>query len=89
MNSAIVVQKLWNYCNVLRDDDMSYGDYVKELTYPLFLKMADERPRPACKQASLIPESYAWPALRAIAYHIRKRIFFITHGKSIGCNHNG
>jgi len=38
-----IVQKLWNYCNVLRDDGMSYGDYVGQLTYLLFLNMADER----------------------------------------------
>ena len=43
MNTATIVQKLWNYCNVLRDDGMSYGDYVEQLTYLLFLKMADER----------------------------------------------
>lgn len=41
-----LVQKLWNYCNVLRDDGMSYGDYVEQLTYLLFLKMADERSAP-------------------------------------------
>jgi len=43
MNSATIVQKLWNDCNVLRDDGMSNGDYVEHLTYLLFLKMADER----------------------------------------------
>ena len=63
MNSATIVQKLWNYCNVLRDDGMSYCDYVEQLTYLLFLKMADERSRPPYNQASLIPEPYAWPAL--------------------------
>ena len=46
MNTSTLVQKLWNYCNVLRDDGMSYGDYVEQLTYLLFLKMADERSRP-------------------------------------------
>ena len=46
MGSSAIVQKLWNYCNVLRDDGMSYGDYVEQLTYLLFLKMADERMRP-------------------------------------------
>jgi hypothetical protein len=45
MNTSSIVQKLWNYCNVLRDDGMSYGDYVEQLTYLLFLKMADERTR--------------------------------------------
>ena len=46
-----IVHKLWNYCNVLRDDGMSNGDYpsarlrtgVEQLTYLLFLKVADER----------------------------------------------
>ena len=63
MNASTLVQKLWNYCNVLRDDGMSYGDYVEQLTYLLFLKMADERSRPPYKQKSLIPEAYAWPSL--------------------------
>ena len=39
---ANIVQRLWNYCNVLRDDGMSYGDYLEQLTYLLFLKMDDE-----------------------------------------------
>ncbi len=42
MSPSAIVQKLWNYCNVLRDDGMSYGDYVEPLTYLLFLKMAKE-----------------------------------------------
>ena len=41
--SAAIVQRLWNYCTVLRDDGLSYGDYVEQLTYLLFLKMDDER----------------------------------------------
>ena len=53
MTPASIVQKLWNYCNVLRDDGMSYGDYVEQLTYLLFLKMADERNRPPYLPASL------------------------------------
>lgn len=43
MNPQQIIQKLWNYCNVLRDDGLSYGDYVEQLTYLLFLKMADKR----------------------------------------------
>ena len=65
MNASTLVQKLWNYCNVLRDDGMSYGDYVEQLTYLLFLKMADERSRPPYHQLSPIPAAYAWPALLA------------------------
>jgi type I restriction enzyme M protein len=40
MNASTLVQKLWNYCNVLRDDGMSYGDYVEQLREVL----ADLRP---------------------------------------------
>ena len=40
-SSPQLVQKLWNYCNILRDDGLSYGDYVEQLTFLLFLKLAD------------------------------------------------
>ncbi|GAB4414468.1 MAG: hypothetical protein Fur0044_09190 [Anaerolineae bacterium] len=40
--ASAIVQRVWNYCNVLRDDGVSYGDYLEQLTYLLFLKMADE-----------------------------------------------
>jgi type I restriction enzyme M protein len=63
MGSSAIVQKLWNYCNVLRDDGMSYGDYVEQLTYLLFLKMADERMRPPYSQKGVVPEKYGWPSL--------------------------
>jgi len=63
MNTSTLVQKLWNYCNVLRDDGMSYGDYVEQLTYLLFLKMADERAQPPYNQASIVPGAYSWPSL--------------------------
>jgi type I restriction enzyme M protein len=60
-----IVQKLWNYCNILRDDGLSYGDYVEQLTYLLFLKMADERTKPPFNQDAVIPREYAWPTLVA------------------------
>ncbi|MBT6341206.1 MAG: SAM-dependent DNA methyltransferase [Desulfobacula sp.] len=63
MSPADIVQKLWNYCNVLRDDGMSYGDYVEQLTYLLFLKMADERTKPPYKQKSMVPKKYDWQSL--------------------------
>jgi len=62
-HSQQIVQKLWNYCNVLRDDGLSYQDYIEQLTYLLFLKMADERTRPPFNKASNIPEQYSWPRL--------------------------
>ena len=64
MNASTLVQKLWNYCNVLRDDGMSYGDYVEQLTYLLFLKMADERTA-AAQPEEPDPAAYAWPTLLA------------------------
>ena len=65
MTSNGIVQKLWNYCNVLRDDGLSYGDYVEQLTFLLFLKMADEQTRPPFNKPSTIPKEYAWPSLLA------------------------
>ena len=60
-----LVQKLWNYCNILRDDGLSYGDYVEQLTFLLFLKMADEQARPPFNKPSPIPKGRDWPALLA------------------------
>jgi type I restriction-modification system DNA methylase subunit len=51
-----LVQKLWNYCNILRDDGLSYGDYVEQLTFLLFLKMADEQSLPPFNKPSSIPK---------------------------------
>ena len=62
--SAGVVQRLWNYCNVLRDDGVSYGDYVEQLTYLLFLKMEAEGAE-HMDHASRIPEGLGWASLVA------------------------
>ena len=61
-NPTALVQKLWNYCNILRDDGLSYGDYVEQLTFLLFLKMADEQSRPPFSKPSPIPKGKDWPA---------------------------
>lgn len=61
--SSTIVQRLWNYCNVLRDDGVSYGDYVEQLTYLLFLKMSDEQTKPPFKKESIIPKGYDWESL--------------------------
>jgi len=61
--SSAIVQKLWNYCNVLRDDGVSYGDYVEQLTYLVFLKMADEQTRPPFGKPSSIPKGFDWQSL--------------------------
>ncbi len=58
-----LVAKLWNYCHVLRDDGLSYGDYVEQLTYLLFLKMADEQTRAPFNRPSVVPSGLDWPSL--------------------------
>src|SRR3954454_24157407 len=58
-----LVQRLWSYCNVLRDDGLSYGDYVEQLTYLLFLKMADEQTKPPFSREQIVPDDYDWPSL--------------------------
>lgn len=62
-NSAEIVQKLWNYCDVLRDDGVSYGDYVEQLTYLVFLKMDEERSNPPLNKESKVPEEFSWSKL--------------------------
>ena len=64
-DATTLVNKLWSYCNVLRDDGLSYGDYLEQLTYLLFLKMADEYTRAPWRRPSPVPEGYDWPALLA------------------------
>ena len=53
-----VVQKLWGFCNTLRHDGIDYGDYIEQLTYLLFLKMADER-------GIELPKACDWRSLEA------------------------
>lgn len=60
MTTQEIVSKLWNLCNVLRDDGITYHQYVTELTYILFLKMAKET-----KVELQIPEGYRWDDLKA------------------------
>lgn len=60
MTNQEIVQRLWNECNVLRDDGITYQDYVTELTYILFLKMSKEQ-----GQEEGIPVQYRWDELKA------------------------
>ncbi|HEU4393761.1 MAG TPA: class I SAM-dependent DNA methyltransferase [Solirubrobacterales bacterium] len=62
-DSSRLVDKLWSFCNLLRDDGLSYGDYVEQLTFLLFLKMAHERTQPPFNQPPRIPAGYDWPSL--------------------------
>jgi len=62
--SSTIVQKIWNFCNTLRDDGVSYGDYLEQLTYLLFLKMADEYSKPPHRRTDInIPAEMNWESL--------------------------
>src|SRR5436190_6013239 len=65
MTAPALVQKLWNYCSILRDDGLSYGDYVEQLTFLLFLKLADEQTKAPFNKPSPIPVGNDWPSLLA------------------------
>ena len=58
MNTQEIVAKLWSMCDVLRDDGITYQDYVTELTYLLFLKMMQET-----DQEKGLPKGYRWSDL--------------------------
>jgi len=60
-----LVDKLWSYCDVLRDDGVGVLEYTEQLTYLLFLKMADERARrpEGFGREVIVPEKYSWQRL--------------------------
>src|SRR5689334_21829228 len=62
-NSRQLVEKLWSYCNVLRDDGVGTIEYTEQLTYRLFLKMAHERATRALRPEQIVPEEYSWQRL--------------------------
>lgn len=63
INSSSIVSKVWSFCTVLKDDGVSYGDYLEQLTYLLFLKMAYEFSKPPYNRSLPIPDNYNWDSL--------------------------
>ena len=63
MNKESVVSKVWSFCNVLRDDGVSYTDYIEQMTFLLFLKMADEYSKAPYNRKIGIPQKYTWDKL--------------------------
>ena len=59
-----IVSKVWSFCHTLRDDGVGYGDYLEQLTYLIFLKMAHEYSQPPYIRDTGIPENYSWETLR-------------------------
>lgn len=64
--TSAIVSKVWGMCNPLRDDGVSYGDYLEQLTYLIFLKMSDEYSRPPYKRETGIPAGYTWSDMRML-----------------------
>jgi type I restriction enzyme M protein len=62
-NTSSIVSKVWAFCQTLRDDGVGYGDYLEQLTYLLFLKMADEYTKPPYNRTMPIPPQYSWESL--------------------------
>ena len=67
MNTSTLIQRVWNFCHTLRDDGVGYGDYLEQLTYLLFLKMAHEYTLPPYNRDVGIPPGHDWASLRALA----------------------
>ncbi len=65
MNTAPIVSKVWSFCTTLRDDGVSYGDYLEQLTYLIFLKMADEYAKLPYHRDVGIPSQFNWHSLRS------------------------
>jgi len=65
-NTNSIISKVWSLCNPLRDDGVSYGDYLEQLTYLIFLKMSDEYAKPPYKKQTGIPEGYTWADMSSL-----------------------
>jgi type I restriction enzyme M protein len=78
------VAKLWNLCNILKDDGVTYHEYVIGLTYLLLLKMAKET-----SSEDQLPENYGWDDLQAksapdrLDFYRQLLIYLGTHGSSL------
>ena len=65
MNTSPIVSKVWSFCSTLRDDGVGYGDYLEQLTYLIFLKMADEYAKPPYNRNVGIPARFNWVSLKS------------------------
>ena len=83
MTTQDIVQKLWNLCDVLRDDGINYSDYVTELVLLLFIKMEHENTESGLLQKHMLPEYARWPELRDksglnLLRHYREMLFKLS-----------
>jgi len=84
MSAAEIVNKVWNYAHVLRDDGVGYGDYAGQITYLIFFKMADEREQGG--QVVKVPNKYAWAELVKLDGDAKRNKFSeLQNHHTVGC----
>ena len=86
MSQHDIVQKLWNLCDILRDDGINYSDYVTELVLLLFIKMVHENQEAGLPEAHPLPEGCRWSDLTGrsglvLLNHYRHILLMLSTGK--------
>lgn len=66
MTTDSIISKVWSFCHTLRDDGVGYGDYLEQLTFLIFLKMADEYSKAPYDRQVGVPTRFAWPVMRPL-----------------------
>ncbi len=82
-----VVSKAWNFAHVLRDDGLSYMSYIEQITFLLFLKMADEQTKPPFNRPAIVPSGLDWATLQRLdgdALDVQYRHTLVELGKQSG-----
>jgi len=87
-NTSAIVSKVWSFCNPLRDIGVGYGDYLEQLTYLLFLKMADEFSKPPYNRKLPIPTEHNWESLTSkrgdtLEQHYSKTLDVLSRQKGV------
>lgn len=87
-NTSAIVSKVWSFCNPLRDIGVGYGDYLEQLTYLLFLKMADEFSKPPYNRKLPIPTENNWESLTSkrgdeLELHYSKTLGVLSRQKGV------
>lgn len=65
--TSAIISKVWGTCSPLRDDGISYSDYLEQLTYLIFFKIADEYSKPPYKKDSGITTGFGWTDMNTLA----------------------
>jgi type I restriction enzyme M protein len=83
MTTDSIISKVWSFCNTLRDDGVGYGDYLEQLTYLIFLKMADEYGRPPHNRKVGVPARFSWSVMRPLK-GVELEVHYVETLRSLG-----